>query len=134
MKFAPFIYDYVARDEWDHLENILGSSDHKEYLGFALPFDFKELQDSRSTRWDELTVICEEYVEQHSLKVVDFKETYHDLEKGYEEYEVVFSFDGKFYSTEYYCGPWISPYDNGYPDEVAEVFPHTKTIEVTEYY
>lgn len=134
MKFAPFIYDYITCDDWDHLETILNYSNPREYLGFDLPFDLKELNDSRSPRWDELVNICNDYIERHGLEVIKSEEIYHDLEKGYEEYDVVFSFDGKYYQTGYYQSPWVSPYRDGYPDEVAEVFPHTKTIEVTEYY
>lgn len=134
MKFSHFIYDYVACDDWDHLENILGYSSPKEYLGFDIPFDFEELFNNKSPRWDELRTICEKYASEHGLKVVDTKETYHDLEKGYEDYETVFSFDGKLYLTEYYCGPWSSPYEHGYPEEAKEVFPHKETITVTKYY
>lgn len=134
MKFAPFIYDFISYDNYDCLDHILGYSDPKEYLGFDLPFDLRELDSSQSPRWDELVNICNNYVGEHGLEVISNEETYHDLEKGYEEHDVVFSFDGKYYQTEYYCGPWKAPYEYEYPVESKEVFPHKKTIEVTEYY
>ena len=134
MKFPYFIYDYIANDDWCHLENILGYSNPKDYLGFDLPFNFKELYNGKSSRWNELEDICTDYVKKHKVEIVKKEETYHDLEKGYDEYEVTFSFDDKYYQTEYYSSPWESPYEHGYPDEAKEVFPRTKTITITEYY
>lgn len=130
MKFSPFVYDYIVSDDWEFLENMTGYNDPKEYFGFELPFTEKDLWNEN---WEEFRNYLEDWVHKHQLDVIDSKVTYYDLEKGYEDVDTVFSFEGKFYKISYYTSWFYSPYKDGYPSEAREVFPQTKTIEVTEY-
>lgn len=131
MKFAPFIYEYVASDSWEFLENMSMFSDPKEFFGFECSFTEADLDNEN---WEDFRSYLEKYVEEHQLKVMNSEVTYYDLEKSREEVEVVFSFDGKYYKTEYISSAYVGPFEYGYPKDAKEVFPHTKTITVTEYY
>lgn len=131
MKFAPFIYEYVAQDNWEFLENMLGFRDTKEFFGFDVPFTEEDLNNEN---WESFRDYLENWVEEHQLKVIDSEVIHYDLEKSYEEVEVVFSFDGKYYKTEYIRSVYVGPFEHGYPKDTKEVFPHTKTITVTKYH
>ena len=133
MKFLPFIYDYVSVDDYTYIGNILNYSDPKEYLGFNLPFKIKELEDDSSSRWEELIELCDKYIKNHGIQVVDTEETYHNLEKNYSLYDVIFTFEGKYYKINCCNSPFVGPFEwSGYPKEAIEVFPH-KT-EIVKYY
>lgn len=132
MKFAPFIHEYVASSDWDFLEDMSGFRNAKEFFGFDVPFTEDDLLNSEN--WDDLEEYLEKWVEEHQLYVVASEVVYYDLDKSYEEVEVVFSFEGKYYKTEYISSAYVGHFDDGYPEDCKEVFPHTKTIEVTKYY
>lgn len=124
MKFAPFIYDYLTTDDWDFLEEI--DDDVKEYFGFDVPFTKGEIDE----KWDEIQLFLEDWIIEHGLKEVASQVVYTDLEKCYQEIEVVFSFDGKYYRFVYIYSLFLSTFADGYPKESEEVFPVTKTITV----
>ena len=126
MEFAPFIYEYVANNDYYNLEDILNYDNPKDYLGFDLPFKFEDTPKC----WKKLENICKNYIDEHKIEIVQKNIIDTDLEKGSEEIEAVFSFDGKYYLFGYYSSWCESICD--YPDDAIEVFPHTKTI--TEYY
>lgn len=131
MKFAPFIHDYVASDDWEFLDNMSKFSNLKEYFGFDVPFTEDDLNNEN---WEDFRNYLEDWVAEHKLKVISSEVTWYDLDKAYEEVEVVFSFDGKYYKTEYISSAYVSPFEYGYPEDTREVFPHTKTVTVTKYY
>lgn len=133
MKFAPFIFDYIATDDWGHLENISDHSNPKEYLGFDIPLDLKDLS-YNSPKWDELVEMVNDWVTKHNLAIISDEVVYYDLEKGYEDHEVVFSLEGRYYRTSYSTSWCWGPYRDGYPDDVKEVFKHTETVTITKYY
>lgn len=95
------------------------------------PFTEKDLNNEN---WEDFKKYLEDWVTEHKLEVVDSEVTYYDLEKAYEKVEVVFSFDGKYYKTEYINSYCLDPFDNGYSEYTKEVFPHTKTVTVTKYF
>lgn len=130
MKFAPFVYDYVASCDWEFLDNMIEFSDPKEYFGFDVPFTYDDLNNEN---WKDFKKYLKDWVTEHKLAVVDLEVTYYDLDKAYEEVEVVFSFEDKYYKTEYISSAYVSPFEYGYPDDSKVVFPHTETITVTKY-
>lgn len=130
MKFAPFIHEYVASDDWEFLENMSGFRDTKEFFGFDVPFTEKDLNNEN---WESFRDYLENWIEEHQLKTISSEVTYYDLDKAYENVEVVFSFEGKYYKTECVESAYVDRFDCGYPD-CPEVFPHTETITVTKYY
>lgn len=131
MKFAPFIYEYVASpDDWEFLESMSGFNSAKEFFGFDISFTEVDLDNEN---WNDFREYLEKWIEEHQLKVVASEVVYYDLDKSYEEVEVVFSFEGKYYKTEYISSAYVGRFDDGYPD-CNEVFPHTETITVTKYY
>lgn len=131
MKFAPFIHEYVASDDWEFLENMSGFSDAKEFFGFDVPFTEDDLNNEN---WDSFREYLENWVTEHNLVIISDEVVYYDLEKGYEDHEVIFSFEGKYYKTSYSTSWCWGPYRDSYPDNVKEVFPHTETVTVTKYY
>lgn len=131
MKFSPFIYDYIISDDWEFLDNMTSYQDSKEYFGFDVPFTEEDLCNDN---WDKFREYLEKWIQEHQLDVVDSEVVWYDLEKGYEDIDVIFSFEGKYYKTSYSTGWSWGPYRYGYPEDSKEVFPHTKTIEVTKYY
>lgn len=133
MKFAPFVFDYIVTDDWEHLENISDYPNPRDYLGFDIPSNLENLS-YNSPKWDELVRIADAWVTEHNLAVISNEVVYHDLEKGYEDHEVVFSFEEKYYKTSYSTSWCWGPYRDGYPDDIKEVFPHKKIIEVIEYF
>lgn len=129
MKFAPFIYEYIVSDDWEFLEYV--PEDLKEYFGFDVPFTRDDLNNEN---WENSKKYLEDWVAEHKLKVIETETDYVDLEKSYEEIKVVFSFEGKYYETTYIYSLYVTPFEYGYPKDSKEVFPHTKTVTVTEYY
>lgn len=129
MKFAPFVYEYIASDNWDFLEDVSGFESLKEFFGFEVPFT---IEDFYNVDYDKIQEYLENWVEEHQLKVISSELMYYDLEKAYEKFEVVFYFEGKYYKTEHYDGEYVTHFKYGYPD-CPEVFPYTETITITKY-
>lgn len=128
MKFAPFIHEYIASDNWEFLEDLSGFKDPKEFFGFEVPFT---IEDFYHVDYDKIPEYLENWVKEHQLKAIYSEVIEYDLEKSYEKIETVFSFEGKYYKTSYIISIYLDCFINGYPD-CPEVFPHTVTV--TKYY
>lgn len=77
--------------------------------------------------------LFDKYCETHNFHQINRKVIDYDLSKSYEIVETVFSFEDKYYKFEFYN--WDGGNEcESIGEDLKEVFPHTKTVEVTEYY
>jgi hypothetical protein len=121
-------------------ESVNGEEECPWYLNREdYPFEIsdEDLEEWSKNHWrstkSNVPKLFENYCNEHNFHQISRKVLDYDLSKSYETVEVVFSFEGKYYLFEFYS------WDGGEECEeigkdLQEVSPHTRTIEITDYY
>lgn len=95
--------------------------------------DWKSWEKNKWLSNQKVPELFDKYCEEHNFHQIDREVVNYDLSKRYEDIEVVFSFENKYYKFQF-CSWGDGEECDKLNMDLSEVSPHTRTIEVTEYY
>ena len=128
MKLTSFLFLYLT--DFDYLVDCIidGSYDEDETYGYL----FDNLNRDSETLWEDVEELLDKWAAEHKIEIQETTSGECNLEDRWEDFRMVFSYDGKYYAMEYYYSYYEGYECNDIGDELMEVVPVEKTIIVYE--